>query len=488
MKQTTQTAHKVKYRLHPKQGMALRSKATEILFGGAAGGGKSFALRLMAIIFAFSIAGIQIYLFRRTFPGLLKNHMEGESAFPALLMPWVQTKALKINWTAMKIRFGNGSLIHLCHCQHEKDVYNYQGAEIHLLLIDESTHFTAKQIRFLRSRVRMVGVAVPDAYKGMFPRIVYSSNPGGVSHNYFKEQFVTARPPLDIWRTSDDEGGMLRQYIPARITDNPSLTENDPAYLARLRGLGDPQLVKAMEKGDWDIVAGGMFNDIWDSDIHIIEPFRIPDSWYVNRSFDWGAAKPFSVGWYAESDGTEAPNGRHYPHGTVFRIAEWYGVKEKDNGSCEPNVGIDMLPGDIAKGILEIEKRMGYKVNGGVADPSIWTKMIDKSIFDEFLKAGVSWRSANNERVSGWTQIKKMLKACIPPIDEEKQKVWIQEEPGVFAFNTCRHFIRTFPELPRDSKKPDDIDTNVEDHIADEFRYRIMDSAVKHSKVKAVGF
>ena len=113
-----------------------------------------------------------------------------------------------------------------------------------------------------------------------------------------------ANPFKPKWAPADD-GGMLRQYIPGTVYDNPALLKEDPGYIDRLKGLGSPELVRAMLEGDWDIVAGGMFDDVWDSKYTVIQPFKIPENWYINRGFDWGSAVPFACLWFAESNGEE---------------------------------------------------------------------------------------------------------------------------------------------------------------------------------------
>ncbi|HBA32968.1 MAG TPA: terminase, partial [Gammaproteobacteria bacterium] len=315
--------------LHPRQGDAYLTDATELLYGGAAGGGKSHLFRVASIAWCYDIPGLQVYLFRREFPDLYKNHVEGPSGYPAMLARYIEAGKVRPNWSKNQIGFWNGSKIHLCHCKNEKDVYGYQGAEIHVLMIDELTQWLATMYRYLRGRVRLGGLNIPKHYQDLFPRILNGANPGGIGHNWVKADFIDIGPPESKHRMPKKEGGMLRQYIPAKLEDNPTLVENDPDYEYRLEGLGSAELVRAMRMGDWDIVAGGMFDDVWNRDKHVIDPFPIPSSWRIDRSFDWGSSKPFSVGWWAESDGSPViwpdQTETHYPRGTLFRIAEWYG-------------------------------------------------------------------------------------------------------------------------------------------------------------------
>lgn len=458
------------FRLHLKQGTALTSTATEILYGGAAGGGKSHLMRVAAITWCRAIPGLQVYIFRRTFPDLFKNHMEGPSGFPTLLADWVRDKHCRILYgNEPKIEFANGSKIHLCHCAMPKHVYNYQGAEIHVLMIDELTQWLAPMYYFLRGRVRLGGLKIPEGYRGLFPRILAGANPGGIGHSWVKIDFIDKSPALEMTKMPAIDGGMLRQYIPARLDDNPTLLDNDPEYEQRLQGLGDPALVKAMREGDWDIVSGGMIDDLWKRDIHVIKPFQIPASWRIDRAFDWGSSKPFSVGWWAESDGSDVVMAdgtrRSTRRGDLYRIAEWYGWNNK------ANEGLRMLAKDVAKGIIEREKAMGFheRVKPGPADSAIYDEENGNCIAKDMEREGVKWTKADKSpgsRKHGWEALRKRLAAARQPSAE-------RDDPGLWVFNTCTQFIRTVPVLPRDDKKPDDVNTDAEDHVADEARYRI---------------
>lgn len=470
--------------LHPQQTKAFQSVATEILYGGAAGGGKSHLMRVVAILLCAEVAGIQVYLFRRHFADLYKNHLEGAGSFVELLSSWIDGKLVKLNLSNNQLQFWNGSKIHLCHLQHEKDVLKYQGAEIHVLLPDELTHFTEKMYRFLRGRCRLGGLGVPEKYQGKLPLILAGSNPGGVGHNWVKRMFVDAATPMECWKVKKTEGGMVRQYIPAKVEDNPTLLNNDPDYLERLEGLGDPALVKAMRSGDWNIVAGGALDDVW-SERLLLPRFKIPKSWRVDRSFDWGSSHPFAVGWWAEADGTEAelPNGVKFcpPRGSLIRIHEWYGCKEPGT-----NEGLKLSAKDIANGIKQREKAMldgGWVTKLPVPGPAdnqiraVVRSDID-TIEQEMAKAGVRWKGSDKSpgsRINGLELLRSRMK------EAGKDR---PEEPCIWFMEHCRAAVSLLPTLPRDEKKPDDVDTNAEDHVYDEVRYRVLASKRQAMTIK----
>lgn len=338
--------------------------------------------------------------------------------------------------------------------------------------LDELTHFTESQYRYLRGRVRLGGLKVRDEVKPHLPRIIGASNPGGIGHTWVKSAFIDIAPPMEIVQMAAAEGGFRRQFIPALLSDNPTMMTNDPDYADRLSGLGDPMLVRAMLSGDWDIVAGGMFDDVWDRERQIIPAFDIPPGWVIDRAFDWGDSRPFAVAWFAEADGTEAtrPDGTTWcpPRGTLILIDEWYGWSGK------PNEGCRMLASDIAAGILarESELTASGRISGpvlpGPADTSIFDVENGHSIAADMEAAGVMWARADKRpgsRINGWQRLRRLLSAsCKHPL----------EEPGLFAFDHCLHFSRTIPVLPRDQRKADDVDTEAEDHLGDAIRYRCL--------------
>lgn len=466
MEATKRSGPQVDVTLFPKQAEVLQSNATEILYGGAAGGGKSHLLRSAAIIWAMSVPGLQIYFFRRTYPDLEKNHLNGPKAFPIMLASMINKSFVVWNKQKYVFQFWNGSAIFLNHCEKETDRFRYYGPEIHVLMIDELSQFTAVIYRFLRTRVRMIGMKVPKQYEGAFPKIVCGSNPGGFCHNFMRATWVDRAKPMEVWRAPNNEGGMLRQFIPARIIDNPALVEDDPEYVNRIAGLGDPAMVRALLEGDFNIISGGMFDDVWDEKVHIIKPFEIPSSWYLNRAFDMGSSKPFAIGWFAESDGCTVTlaDGRahHFPKGTVFQIGEWYGW----NG--EPDEGCGLDAGEIAVGIKEREAALPeMKFKPGPADTSIWDGLPPKTDADVMERVKIRWIPADKgpgSRVAGWRLLRQMLKNSLVGKDL----------PGFYVFDNCLNTIRTLPSAPRSKTNTEDVDTKYEDHALDMLRYRLM--------------
>ncbi len=431
------------------------------MYGGAAGGGKSHLMRIAAIVWCTAIPGLQVYLFRRIRDDLNKNHMEGPKGFRAMLAGWVAQ-----GWCSIvedEIRFWNGAKIYLCHCKDEKDIYKYQGAEIHVLLIDELTHFTETMYRFLRNRVRMVGIAIPPQYAGQFPRILCGANPGNIGHLWVKMTFVTSGQPMETRLMLATDGGMLRQYIPARLEDNPSMTVDDPGYEMRLEGLGSAALVQAMRWGDWDVIEGAFF-DCWDAARHVVRPFEIPKEWTRFRSGDWGSAKPFSFGWWSVvGDKFKTPCGVWLPRGCLVRYREWYGMQPG-----KPNVGLKLHAEMVGKGLAEREiEKPAY----GVLDPAAFTEDGGPSIAERIAKGSgdkIYFIRADNKRVpgrgamGGWDQMRGRLVG-----DDDGL-------PMIVTFSTCLDSIRTIPALQHDQLKPEDLDSDMEDHAADEWRYACM--------------
>lgn len=446
--------NQLRWSLWPKQAEAFASPATEILFGGAAGPGKSHTMRVAFCAWALAVPGLQLYLFRREYKDLLLNHMEGPTGFRSLLAPLVDCGAVEL--VAMEIKFYSGSRIHLCHCQHEKDVYGYQGAEIHVLGLEEATQFTEFQVRYLRSRVRIPdSLVIPEHLKSQFPRCFYTSNPGGVGHSYFKRAFVEPAPANKIWQAPDDDGGFVRQFIPARLTDNPSV--NPEEYARRLMGLGSKQYVDALLNGNWDAIVGALF-DIFDRQKHILPDFRVPSHLFRFRSFDWGSSAPFAVQWWCVTDGQPfaALDGRviAVPRGSLICYREWYGCSP-----FKPSEGLGMRNEDIAAGILERSPEGG--IIGTVTDSLPFQDRGGRTIAQVFAEYGVPLTKGDTNRVPGWSQLRSGL-------------IGSNNNPTLYIAESCVHLIRTLPAMQRKASNPEDIEDNQEDHAPDAARLAAM--------------
>lgn len=339
------------------------------------------------------------------------------------------------------------------------------------------------------------------AEKKLLPEIpleVFATcNPHGAGHFWVKKRFISAskmgeilKNKINVYnpRTQQREDVIKTQtHIFGSYRENKYLS---PEYVATLESIDEPNKRRAWLMGDWDVVAGGMFDDLWDSKLHIVSPFDVPDTWRIDRSFDWGSSHPFSVGWWAESDGCDVKlqDGtiRSTIRGDIYRIGEWYGWTGK------PNEGLRMLANDISKGIIERELVMGIydRVNPGPADNSIYDVENGNSIGASMAMPvringnnypGVTWiRSdkSSGSRKAGWEKMRLYMKQAKPEViinPDTKEKTYLpREKAGIFIFNTCKMFIDLVPILPRDDVDPDDVDTDAEDHIGDEARYKLL--------------
>ncbi len=434
-----------------KQAMFHASPADELLYGGAAGGGKSKAIVMEALIDGLEHPGIQSYLFRRSYPELRDTLIrEALASVPDGLGKYLSQQH--------DLVLVNGSVLHFRSCHNLQDAARYQGIEMHRLYIDELTHFTQEIYDYLKTRVRVANMP------GVRPRIRCTSNPGGVGHGWVKARFIDGKEPFHIYKEEiyssvlHQEGSATRQYIPATLADNPYLGKD---YAFQLEQKPEA-LRKALLFGDWNVFDGQVFTEFTTqsradrSYTHVIPAFSIPDSWRRYRSFDWGYSRPFSVGYWAE-DGD----------GRLYRYAEIYGSPKDPHTRLTkiPNTGMRLPPERVAAMVRRYEDRYekGHRLIG-IADPAIFdeSRGSDGCVAKVFEKQGIFFEKGDHERIAGKMQIHNRL-----AFDQNGI-------PMLYVFDCCKDFIRTFPTLVYDSYDVEDIDSAGEDHIYDETRYLCM--------------
>ena len=462
--------------LHNRQNEVLQavySGKNEVLFGGAAGGGKSYLLRALACIFAVQCPGISIYLFRRKIKDLKATHLRGAMSFPILLKDFIRDGLANINKANNIIEFKNNAVITLAHINYENDLNDYLSAEVHIALFDEATTFTPTMLRFIRSRVRLGSLDIPEALKGILPFIVYATNPRGPSHHYFKSGWVDAAEPMTKFTATLSDGGMERIFIPAFLQDNPSIIKNDPQYAERLHGLGDDDIVQAYLKGDWSVVEGAALPK-FNRQVHVKQQQIIPLNWVKKRGYDYGFSAPYSVLFYAtatgETDKEVGDEDYFNPvKGSIVIIDEIYG----DNGD---EVGLKEEAGKTSTKIEMKELENDWYVRPGPADNAIFSKEQGPSIASLMKVEWVKSDKTPGSRINGLALCRQMLLNAT---------VFPQEKPGLYIFNNCVRLIRHLTNLQLDGE---DIDSHSQpDHDWDVLRYIILDVSKEIRLIKVVG-
>jgi len=448
-----QTEPKVIWQPHPgSQELFLSCPIYECLYEGTRGPGKTDAL-LMDFA-QFVGRGYQTewkgILFRREYKEFDDIVEKSRKWFPRIF-PGAKFIASKGDY---KWIFPDGEKLFLRTAKKVSDYDSYHGHGYPWIGWEELTSWPNDDLY-----IAMLSIC-RSAHPGMPRHYRATCNPWGVGHHWVKARFIS---PMPRGVVIEDEEGRERVAIHGEIWENTHLLENDPEYLKNLKAQTGAKR-KAWLEGDWDIVAGGMFGDVWDPKKHIVQPFEVSRTWRIDRSFDWGSARPYSVGWWAEADGCDItlPDGSTISTqpGALYRIGELYGWTGK------PNEGTRELAVEVARKIKAFEANMGRRVWPGPADSMIFDTDNGKCIADDMANLGVSWRRADKRpgsRINGWEIMREKLKNSLSG-----------EGPGLYVFDTCRQFIRTVPVLPRDDNKPDDVDTEAEDHVADEARYRVL--------------
>jgi hypothetical protein len=472
----------------------LADPTVELLYEGTRGPGKTVALIMdfcqhVGVGYGSDWRGI---LFRNTHPQL-RDVIEKSKLWIKKIWPQALYNEVKSRW-----EWPTGEQLYFGHFATRKDYDGYHGHAYPWIGWEELTNWPA-----------------PDCYKSMFscsrstrkgmPRkIRATTNPYGVGHNWVKsrwnlpvsgETIDGRKPTVGPLIPGDEEkvdGKKIKQpdrrAIHGYLDENQVMMYTDPEYKGRIKEAArNPSELAAWMDGSWDIVAGGMFDDIWHDarSTVIMDQFDVPLNWKIYRAYDHGSSKPFSVGWYAVSDGSDLKlrngNVRSTVRGDLFRFAEWYGW------TGQPNEGSRMLVADIARGIITKEIQWGlrdpegkwFRVSRGPADTGIFDDVNGVSIASDFEKPcvingvkhrGVFWEKADKgpgSREQGWEQMRKRFKATKRPPGSYR------EIPGLFVTTGCPQWLRCVPVLPRDEVKIDDVNSEAEDHNGDETRYML---------------
>lgn len=447
-----------------KQLMAIKTSTKYTGFGGARGGGKSYFVDIDAIRRCINWPEYTCTIIRRTHVELYENH----TIKLMKLLKIGQLNLAKYNDQKKQFVFANGSRIVLKYCDGPKDLKNFQGLQSDAIYLDEATQFEEQIWTELKPCLR--------GENGYEKRFYLTCNPGGPGMGWFKRLFID-RNFLEN-EDPNDYG-----FIQSLVTDNIPLLKAQPDYVAQLRSL-PAKLRKAWLEGDWNILEGQFFEEfraapdvvaankagvMLDADelrkqrrwTHVIDPIDLsygePSEWTIFRSYDFGYSKPFSCAWWAVDF-----------EGTMYRIMEFYGCTEN------ANEGVRLTPEQQFKEIRRIEHDHPWlrgKEIHGVADPAIWDESRGESINETAIKNGIFFSKGSNARIAGWMQVHYRFQFSEHGI------------PRMYIFSNCKDFIRTIPLLMYDEHKVEDLDTSLEDHIADETRYACMSRPIAPIKI-----
>lgn len=405
-----------RYVMTHRQKQFINATQTRVLFGGAAGGGKSYGQLLDALRYAIIYPGSKQLILRRTFPDLDRSIIRVSlGMFPKDIYSY--------NASSHTGKFKNGSIIDFGYCANENDVYQYQGAEYDTIRFDELTHFTESQYIYLISRLRGAN---------NFPKqIKASTNPGGVGHVWVKARFIDPAPPETEFI---DQDGQTCIFIPSRVQDNTFLMQADPDYIKRLEALDDANK-RALLYGDWDIFEGQYFAE-FRREIHTCDPFTIPAEWRRYRAFDYGLDR-LACMWIAVDSARNAYVYREY---------------------CESDLPISRAAKEMLDRTLP-----GEEIYATLAPPDMWSRTVDRgrSKAEMFDENGLSLTRSSNDREAGWLAVKELLQTDA------------NGEPRLHIFSNCRELIKCLPLLQHDEKKPTDCATEPHEitHAPDALRY-----------------
>lgn len=424
-----------------KQQQFIYAEAFEVLFGGAAGGGKSYGQLIDALLYALKYSGSKQIIFRRTFADLEKSLIRVSlEMFPKSLATYNSSKH---TW-----KFNNGSIVDFGYIDSEKDVYQYQSAEYDVIRFDELTHFTEYMYVYMISRCRGANE---------FPKAIKSStNPGGIGHTWVKERFIDIGEANKVHEIINDAGSTTtRIFIPSLVQDNKILVENDPDYVKRLDNLPEKER-RALRDGDWDIYDGQYFSE-FRRKVHVISPFQIDTTWDRYITLDYGLDK-FAVLFIAVD-----LKGKAYVYNYIH----------KEN----------LIVSEAAQMLKSYMRGQSFKHI--YAPPDLWHRNRDtgKSTAEIFRDNDVVLTKSSNDRIAGWLAVKEWLK-----IRKERNVHTgeLQEVSDLVIFDTVLPLIKYLPQIQHDEKNPNDCATNPHEltHICDALRYFCVSRVSPTEEVK----
>lgn len=466
----------------------------ECLIAGSRGGGKTDALLMCFAQYVGKGLGADWVgmIFRKTYPELDDIARKANAWFRKI---WPSETQLTFNKQTRTWHWKTGEELSFRWGWTEEHYTNsYHGHNVPFLGFEELTTYASSD--FYLSMMSICRSARADV-----PTMVRSTtNPYGPGRNWVKQRFqlplatptTVVGPIIRGGKNEEGETKTDRVAIQSMLHENKVLLHADPTYMSKLTESagGDPGKVAAWKYGDWNATSGGMIDDLWQPKVHVVKPFKVPRSWRIDRAFDWGSARPFSVGWWAESDGTDLvfPDGtrRHTVPGDLFLVREWYGCSGK------PNEGLYLTAKEISKGIVEREIRWGWRTPGtgpgccrvqdGPADTQIFKSENANCVADDMEEdvtlddgqvcQGVGWYPVDKSSGSieqGWEAIRQALQDAMP------RSGLPREAPGLFVVSTNSWWLQHVPSMPRSKKNPERHDESAEDHDSDMTRYRVRE-------------
>lgn len=385
------------------------------------------------------------------------------------LIPLVFPTAKYVGGAELKWTFESGEELWFRYAKELKNYKTYHGQSFPWLFFDELTNFPDLEFYDAMkscNRSKVVGIK---------KRILSATNPHGRSHVLVKKRFIDPAPPMKLIK--DRLGERMRIHF--TFTENLFIFKNDPDYIEELLRIQDPVMFQAWVVGNWDIPSGGIFQHIWFYDKHVVDlnKIKIPSHWKLTRSMDWGSASPFAVCWWATAPQDEVIDwyggSKFIPKGTKFLLSVWYGCEQG-----KPNTGLKYTNIQIAKGILKHEKDLGYRnVKAGPADSAMFAENATgtgKAMIDTYRKEGVKFTKSIKGAGSRVQRVQVLSDMLYASLEEN------MERKGIFISNkNCADFISQIPELARDPKNHEDVDTKSEDHIYDSATYELLNDEIE---------